>query len=178
MQNVSELTPISLSELKEMAKQCNMWRIFLHWSAGHYGQVYSDYHISIDHNGKIYLPYNCKDLNEYREHTWQRNSGSIGIAIMGCFDACARPYDLGSEPVTKEQIESISNVVAVLCKYGGISMNNVMTHEEIAVIDGYGPGSLDPETRWDLWYLEDYDGEWRNGGDVIRGKARFYMPYV
>ncbi len=25
-----------------------------------------------------------------------------------------------------------------------------------------------------LWKLKDYDGKWKNGGDVLRGKALYY----
>jgi hypothetical protein len=49
-----------------------------------------------------------------------------------------------------------------------------MTHAEAATLDGYGPGSGDPETRWDLWRLRDFDGIVKSGGDVLRGKANWY----
>ena len=52
-----------------------------------------------------------------------------------------------------------------------------MTHEEAAMLDGYGPYSGDPETRWDLWYLPDSDGTMKSGGDVIRGKALWYLAH-
>ena len=76
-------------------------------------------------------------------------------------------------------------VVAVICKYGRINIDNVLTHQEIATIDDYGPGSGDPETRWDLWYLPDAPFKDDNGnivlkqgGSVLRGKARWFMQYV
>lgn len=70
--------------------------------------------------------------------------------------------------------------VAIICKYGNIPIDDVsvMTHCEIATEDGYGPGSGDSETRWDLWYLPDYDGVMKPGGQVIRGKALWYYNYV
>ncbi|MPM83104.1 hypothetical protein SDC9_130167 [bioreactor metagenome] len=46
-----------------------------------------------------------------------------------------------------------------------------MTHEEAATIDGYGHYSGDTETRWDLWYLPDYNDNLRKGGDVIIREA-------
>ncbi|WP_301961935.1 hypothetical protein [uncultured Phascolarctobacterium sp.] len=51
-----------------------------------------------------------------------------------------------------------------------------MTHCEAALIDGYGPYSTDPQTRWDLWYIRDSpgDGVMRHGGLVLRGKALWY----
>ena len=182
MQYTDSLKPLDLDEIKEAAKDISAYRIFLHWSAGHYGQAYEDYHLNIDYNGRIYACNNNLDFDKKLSHTWQRNSGSIGIAILGCYDASPGRYgsdtDFGSEPVTPAQIEAMACVVAIICKYGNIPIDNVMTHCEIAIDDDYGPGSGDPETRWDLWYLPDYDGEMRIGGDVIRGKARWYMDYV
>lgn len=150
----------------------------MHWTAGRYGQIYPEYHISIDRDGRIYTPDNNLNLDVYREHTWHRNSGAIGIAVCGCYDAVAnggKDLDMGSEPVTRTQIEVISLVVAVICRSAGIPIENVKTHCEVAYEDGYGPGSGDAETKWDLWYLPDYDGQMKPGGDVIRGKARWYL---
>ena len=50
-----------------------------------------------------------------------------------------------------------------------------MTHEEAATIDGYGPYSGYPETRWNLQYLPDYNDNLRKGGDAIRGKGLWYL---
>ena len=30
-------------------------KVYLHWTAGHYGQFWSDYHIQIDKDGGIYV---------------------------------------------------------------------------------------------------------------------------
>ena len=52
-------------------------------------------------------------------------------------------------------------------------------HDKVkaALADGYGPYSGDPETRWDLWYMRDSpgDGVMKPGGDVMRGKAQWYL---
>ena len=94
----------------------------------------------------------------------------------------AQAYDgydaeLGEYPPTTKQIEALSHLVAVLCEELEIVIDkeHIMTHEEAATIDGYGPYSGDPETRWDLWYLPDYNNNLRKGGDVIRGKALWYL---
>lgn len=179
MQNVSELSCISIETLQDMALDARgkIDNIYLHWSAGRYGQIYDDYHISIDCDGRIYLPNNCRDLTVRRSHTWLRNSRSIAVCLCGCYDARANNgwnADLGSNPITTTQIEVISLVVSVLCKNLGIPISAVYTHCEIAYKDGYGPYSGDPETRWDLWYVKDYDNVMKPGGDVIRGKARWY----
>ena len=83
--------------------------------------------------------------------------------------------EMGPMPVTQAQIEAMSMIVALFAKYGGVPIECCITHCEAAYFDGYGPYSGDPETRWDLWYLPDYDGVMKGGGDVIRGKARWYL---
>lgn len=182
MQYASELSTVSLEDIKEMAREVRgkVKNVFLHWSAGRYGQIYPDYHISIDYDGRIYLPDNCRDLSQYRVHTYERNSNSIGIAVCGCYDASANNgynCNLGSEPVTEAQIEAMAAVVACICKEAWVSVDNVLTHCEAAQRHRppYGPYSGDPETRWDLWYLKDYDGCMKPGGEVLRGKARWYL---
>ena len=179
MQYAEDLRPVELSEIKEMAKKTDCNRIYVHWTGAKYGEIYSEYHVSIDYDGKIYLPFNCHDFDIYRAGTYMRNTGSINVALCGCYDACANNgYNLtmGSNPITEKQIETVALVVATICKYANIDIEDVLTHCEIAKIDGYGPFSGDPETKWDLWFLPDsaQGGKMVNGGDVIRGKARWY----
>ena len=178
MELTNNLQPYSLQEVKECIKQVNskVENVFLHWTAGRYNQVYFDYHISIDEFGRVYLP--SEDLLQYRVHTYMRNSNSVAIAINGCFDACANNgYNctFGSEGPTSAQIETMALLVAMFVKYGGVPFEHIKTHCEQAFIDGYGPYSNDPETRWDLWFLRDYDGQMKPGGEVIRGKAVWYL---
>ena len=183
MQYVEDLATVSLDDIKEMATNARgrIKAVYMHWTAGRYGQVYDDYHISIDYDGRIYLPDNCRDLTEYREHTYMRNTGAVGVAICGCYDASANNgynCEYGSEGVTTAQIEVLAAVVAALVKYGWVPMDNVLTHQEAATRDGYGPYSGDPETRWDLWYLPDYDDTMKPGGEVLRGKAQWYLSRI
>lgn len=182
MQTVKELSTVGLETLKKMAEEASGYidHIYLHWTAGRYGQIYPEYHVSIDYDGRIYTPYNCLDLTVKREHTWKRNSGSIGIALCGCYDANANNgynMTMGSNPITQAQIEACAIATAIICKYAGVPIKNVLTHCEAAYIDHYGPYSGDPETRWDLWYLPDsgMGNQYRGGGEVIRGKALWYI---
>ena len=155
-------------------------KVYLHWTAGKYDQVFDDYHISIDKDGRLYLP--DPDLTLYRPHTWKRNSYAVGIALNCAYGAEARNgYDayFGQYPPTPAQVEAMALAVALFGKHGDIPITpeHVMTPCEAAFIDGYGPGSGDPETRWDLWYLQDFDGNMRGGGNVIRGKALWYANW-
>lgn len=178
MQFSNELVPVDLETIERMAEEARgqVDRIFLHWTAGRYGQIFEDYHVSIDYDGKIFLPNNCQDLNQYRIHTWRRNSRSIAVTLCCCYGAIANngwDADFGDYPPTNVQIEVMSQVVAALCRGLDLPISNVFTHCEIAKVDGYGPFQ-DSDCRWDLWFLKDFDGIWKNGGDIIRGKAVWY----
>jgi len=172
---------ISLGDLREMANAAkdDLWaaaqsadrdaKIYLHWSAGHYGQFYADYHLNIDADGSIYAT--SDDLSEVKAHTWRRNTGSIGIAMACC--AGATSNDLGDEPPTEMQIECLAQMITVLCSCMEIPLDgaHVMTHAEAANLDDYGPDTT--WERWDLWFLKNGD-EPGSGGDIIRGKAAWY----
>lgn len=172
---------ITLKDLRDMAiaAKDDLWgtaqsagreaKIYLHWTAGHYGQFYDDYHINIDADGSIYAT--TDDLSEIKAHTWRRNSGAIGISLACC--AGATSNGLGSEPPTDMQIECLAQVIAVLCACMDIPLDgaHVMTHAEAANLDSYGPDTT--WERWDLWFLKDGDAL-GSGGDIIRGKAVFY----
>ena len=172
----------TLEELARMAKAAKgkIDRIYLHWTAGHYDSTFDDYHINITGSGEIYL--STDDLTEVLAHTWHRNTGAIGIALCCCVDAtikCDGTFSFGSEPPTDLQIERTAQVVAVLADVLGLSIDSehVLTHAEVGDLDGYGPAEIGTKDfeKWDLWQLPDYDGEWRAGGDVLRGKANWYL---
>ena len=185
---------IDLDELRRMAKDSRDSlrsaadsvgrgvKVYLHWSAGHYGQFFDDYHINIDKDGSIYA--STDDLSEVLAHTYHRNTGAVGVSMACC--AGATSNDLGDESPTTAQIDAMAKVVMVLCDEFGMEINkdNVMTHGEAADnIDGiyasepYGCQSTCE--RWDLQFLAtkespayttDYDDP-STGGNVIRGKA-------
>lgn len=179
---VSKPQSITLPQIASLAACAHnrIAQIYLHWTAGRYGQIYSDYHLNIDADGTIYRT--CTSLTQSKSHTWHRNSGSIGIALCCALGAQANngyDADLGSYAPTAAQTDKLAQVVAVLVT--GLALDAspeaVMTHCEAALADGYGPYSGDSETRWDLWYMRDSpgDGLMKPGGDVLRGKAQWYL---
>ena len=199
--NPQQVTESDIISMAREARQ-KIDHIYLHWTAGHYGQAYDDYHLNIDKDGTVHKT--CRSLTEKKAHTWQRNGRSIGIALECGFHASVavplgttekelfgvlagtkrlRPLlsaelDYGPEPPTSPQIECLAKVTALLCKYLELplSEDTVMTHAEAAVADGYGPCSGDPEMRWDLWFLPDGatgSGIYPGGG-IIRAKAVWY----
>jgi hypothetical protein len=189
------MNKITLNNLKTMAQQAkgNINKIYLHWSAGHYGQFFDDYHINIDSDGSVYVSTN--DLTEHKNHTYMRNTGGIGIGLACC--AGATTNDLSDEPPTNEQVEAMAQVIAVLCASLEITpdINSVLTHAEAANnLDGENPGyeangcpngiygpNPNPDgsaggdfERWDLWILKIGDASW-SGGNTLRGKAIWYQ---
>lgn len=153
--------------------------IYLHWTAGHYHQTYDDYHLNIDGDGRLLQT--CTQLTDLKAHTYGRNRQSVGITLCCGFNAACLTggrIDFGAEPPTPVQIDKIAMTVAVLCSALDLEIcfANVKTHAEAAFMDGYGPGSNDPETRWDLWMLPDLPltDRLRPGGEIIRKKALWY----
>ena len=118
-------------------------------------------------------------LTEIPQATWHRNSGSIAIALCCGVGATAYkgdPYevDLGEEPPTDAQIETLAQVMAAIADVFEIPIDNehFLTHAEAADLDGYGPETTCE--RWDLAVLSE-DDEWMSGGNILRGKAIFYQ---
>ena len=147
--------------LQELKHYITMYKgqikaVYLHWTAGRYGQYYDDYHINIDADGSIYMP--SYVLTTKRNHTWKRNTGAVGIALCGMYGAeinAGWNINPGDYPITDKQIETMAVIIALFVKYGGVSLDAVLTHCEAAYFDGYGPYSGDPDTRTDLWFLRD-----------------------
>lgn len=146
-------------------------KVYIHWTGGRYKQDFGDYHSCVHGDGTIVK---TLDFDVRPSATWRRNSGSIAIALDCCYNAT--PDNLGDYPPTDAQIEAVSMLVAAVCKTLDMEINdeNVMTHAEVADIDGYGIHSGDPDLRWDLLFLQDGDAWW-SGGDIIRGKAIYYL---
>lgn len=173
------MSTMNLNDFRNYVQQfkgCGLNRIYLHWSAGRYTNIEDAYHISIGKDGDINVMH---PLDKVLAATWKRNTGSVSVSMMCCFDAVCYSrsnVDFGSEPPTMAQIEAMSKVVCILCEELGLEMTarDVLTHSEIADIDGYGVGGPDPDMRWDLLLLQDSDGVLKPGGDVIRGKAIWY----
>ena len=164
-------------------------KVYLHWSAGHYGQFWDDYHIQIDKDGEIYVIADG-ELDDVLAATWRRNSGSMSICILGCLGATTN--NLGQESPTPLQIDGMAKAIAALCNglWLTIDKTRVLTHGEAAdnedniePHDPYGPRTTCE--RWDLEYLGTEESPTYNpwaedgtrGGDVLRGKANWYRKY-
>lgn len=166
-------------------------KIYLHWTAGKYDTTFSDYHINITGDGSIYI--STSDFTEVRNHTWKRNSGSLGIALCCAYEASSA--NLGAYPPTAKQIEVMAQVIEAVATgwWLTIDKKHVMTHGEAANNEDGGIGTHNPyawwndsyqdgDTRGDLEYLGTSESPRYNpwtengtrGGDVLRGKANWY----
>ncbi len=120
-------------------------------------------------------------------HTWKRNTGAVGITLACAVGATTR--DLGDEPPTQAQIETMAQVIWLVADALWLTINkeHVLTHGEAAdnedgtyCHEEYGPKST--VERWDLEFLDTEDSPEYNpwaedgtrGGDVLRGKALWY----
>ena len=173
---------ITLQELRALAAEAKgkVNKLILHWTAGRYNQVFDDYHLSIGPEGQLYQT--CQSLGDHKSHTFNRNTGAVGIALCCCLDAiCGRTpkeMDFGPYPPTPLQLDSMARVVAVLCEALGlsISFDTVITHAEAAFMDGYGPGSSYPDIRWDLFVFRypPLKEDLCYGGVTLRQMASWY----
>ena len=197
----SALRRVTCAELRELAaayrpalcyaaaRCARETRLYLHWTAGHYGQFFADYHVQVDADGGIYV-IGDGVLDDLLAATYLRNSGSISVALLGCVDATTE--NLGSEPPTAAQIEAMAQAVTALADglWLTIDKERILTHGEAADNeDGvrthapYGPRTTCE--RWDLEYLgtdespvfHPWAEDGTRGGDVLRGKAQYYREH-
>lgn len=189
---------VTLAEIKQMALKAKAalqqaaqgygWpvKVYLHWTAGHYDQFFSDYHFNIGKDGSVFVSTN--DLSEKKSHTYFRNTGAIGIAAACAYNAYSS-YDLGPEPPTALQVEAMAQLIAVLSNALSIPIDiqHFMTHAEAAdnmdgcnpgyAENGYPQGKYGPQNsveRWDLWVLKAGDKP-GSGGNILRGKGIWYQ---
>jgi N-acetyl-anhydromuramyl-L-alanine amidase AmpD len=120
--------------------------IVCHWTAGRYGQTFPDYHFCVDQDGTVYQNEDA-DPGDTLSHTWQRNTGNVGIAAMAMYGATTEDY--GKYPITSQQIEGMAALCARLMKRYGMPISSVISHAEAADKDDYGPATTCE--RWDLW---------------------------
>jgi hypothetical protein len=179
---------ITMDELQSLALDAygKIEKAYLHWTGVKGGKHFKDYHINIDRDGTMWT--DMEALTDYKEHTYMRNSNAVGIAIEACWDAVSE-NNLGSEPPTKEQLATMTQIMAVLTINAGVPLDlqHQMTHAEAAdnkdgldlyYLDptGYPNNTYGPDSnvdRWDLLVCHAGDERW-SGGDWLRGTARWW----
>ena len=195
LKEIYQIASNSREKIWEIAK--SMYRepkVYLHWSAGSYNAKFEDYHVSIDGDGKFFV--STEDFSQVLNGTYKRNSGAVNLSL--CCAAGATTNWLGTYPPTEKQIESMAECIVAVCEglWLTIDKGHVLTHGEAAAnedglylhpryacwADDFGDGN----TRWDLEYLGTSESPKYNpratngsrGGDVLRGKALWYLPLL
>lgn len=121
-------------------------RIILHWTGGgptaNRSNDRPSYHFLIEQDGKVVVgDYSVADNNNTRDgryamHTWNLNTGSIGVALCGMVGAKESPFRPGPSPIVPLQIEVMAQVVAQLCRRYDIPVTRrtVLAHGEVESI--------------------------------------------
>lgn len=160
-----------------------MERIYLHWSGGDYVTVHSAYHYCVAFDGaSVYvvqtndLRANMRDVyadeGPYAAHTYRRNSFAAGLSVMGMQGAT--PHDFGAYPLRDDMLDALCVAAARIADAYAIPVENILTHAEAAVEDGYfGAGSDD--LRWDIARLQPSThalraAEARETADILRAR--------
>lgn len=136
-----------------------MERIICHWTAGAHKASDFDrqhYHILIEDDGKLVRGIPSIKLNEapakagYAAHTLNCNTGSIGVSLCCMGGAHEAPFDPGKYPMTAKQFETLSTVVAELCRRYGIKITDktVLSHAEVQ-----GNLGIQQRGKWDFTRL-------------------------
>lgn len=184
----------TLQEIKQLARAAysDLWsaaqaygrdvKIYAHWTAGHYDQLFDDYHININGDGQVFI--STENFADVKAATYMRNTGSIAVTLCAAYNNSLGQYaDLGPEPPTDLQLNALAQVTCVLADALDltIDLQHVMTHSEAAdnldgiyVCDSYGPNATCE--RWDLYVTHECDKPY-SGGDIIRGNANYYRAH-
>jgi len=134
--------PVIPAEWMPVAK---MDRIIVHWTAGRYAASDLDrnhYHMLVEGDGYVARGKRSikdnevignKSSDEYAAHTRACNTRSIGVSMCCMAGAIERPFNAGQYPMLKVQWDSMTSVVAQLCKRYGIAVTDktVLSHAEV-----------------------------------------------
>ena len=120
---------ISLAQLlkEAQANRGKIKHIYLHWTAGRYDQFFDDYHLNIDGDGKVYRT--CASLDEKKAHTYQRNSGSIGITLCCALDASWQGGRLTEATLVSDRGRTI------ILQYNGRALSLPLRAGEVCLIE-------------------------------------------
>lgn len=140
----------------EWMPKVSMQRIICHWTAGGHKASEFDrghYHILIEGDGKLVRGtlsiadnVNTSD-GKYAAHTLGCNTGSVGVSLCCMAGAVESPFNPGAAPMTKAQWDSLSSVVADLCRQYRIQVTpkTVLSHAEVQANLG-----IAQRQKWDI----------------------------
>lgn len=119
------------------------WYISDHYSEDRYTRYYDDYHICIGYDNRtgkaVFVQ--TRALHKMGMHVWHRNTGNIGVSMMGGTAAC---------PLKRVQKEMMAYVNAELSVKFNIPLSRIHPHYWWADKDGYGVKSGSRDIRTDI----------------------------
>ncbi|WP_457660169.1 MULTISPECIES: peptidoglycan recognition protein family protein [Sinorhizobium] len=172
--------PPSSTVPAEWMPAAKMERVICHWTAGaHKASEFdrSHYHVLIEDDGNLIRGIPSVELNQapakqgYAAHTLGANSGSIGVSLCCMGGANEAPFDPGKHPMTREQWDALTSVVAVLCRRYSIPVTDktVLSHAEVQNNLG-----IQQRGKWDFTRLA-FDPSVKGAkacGDKLRAEAK------
>lgn len=151
-------------------------KIIMHWTAGSHQASAIDrkhYHEVVQGDGKRVTGDLLPEANEstrdghYAAHTRRLNTGSVGLAMCAMRGAVERPFNAGSDPVTRNQLDVFVCMVAEYCDTYGIAVTRrtVLTHAEVQPTLGVAQRG-----KWDICWVPGMSkpGDPVKVGDEIR----------
>ena len=163
-----------VEEPEQVFHASGLHRIIMHWTAGAYGDIAMErdaYHALIARDGRVILGTKPPEANRsaqdgiYAQHTRWLNTGSIGVAVDAMADAREVPFDWGSAPVTRAQIDGLARAVADFAETYDIPVSrySTLTHAEVQP-------TLGVRQRW-KWDITVLPGMTKPGDPVAVGDA-------
>jgi N-acetyl-anhydromuramyl-L-alanine amidase AmpD len=136
-----------------------MKRLILHWTAGTHtvnDQDRKHYHFVIGGDGKVFTgkltPKDNENVQDgvYAAHTWNGNTGSIGVAVAAMNGAKERPFVQSKWPITPAQVDALVTLCADLCRQYSIPVTRetVLTHAEVEPTL-----KIKQRGKWDITWL-------------------------
>lgn len=136
-----------------------MKRVIWHWTGGTNRVSDLDrkhYHEIIDGEGKVHAGFFEPEDNlnpktgQYAAHTLNTNTGSIGIAVAGMFDAQERPFSWGKYPIKQVQIDKLVERTRFYNKKYGIPVSRTTNLSHAEVEPNLG---IKQRGKWDIAVL-------------------------
>lgn len=154
------MTPEQLKALRPYIKG-----IVWHWTAGPWQMTFKKYHLNHTWDDRKKEAHTIQTLSLWKpgEHVWKRNTGQIGMTLCGMW---RHPITRKFHNIQAAQIEQMADRSAQLVWAFNLDPDTqVRDHVYYATLDGYGPGSGNPETRVDIGPLEP----------IVRRKMMVYL---
>lgn len=135
---------------------CPMARIHIHWTGGGHTPNSVDlahYHVLIDGAGRpvkgkpSILANSGRIKDGYAAHTFNANTGAIGISMCGMLHARESPFYAGPNPLTQSQWDAMIRAVAQLARVYDIAVTprTILTHAEVQTNLG-----IAQRQKWDI----------------------------